>query len=253
MGRLSDKVAIITGAADGQGAEEARLFAKEGAKVVATDIQSEKVESVVKEIKENGGEAISLKHDVANEDGWKDVVNKAVENFGKVDVLVNNAGITGDLAAGAADTDTEEWDKVIDVDLKGVFLGMKYVIPEMQKVGKGSIINISSIAGLIGNGGPHAYTAAKGGVRLMSKNAAVDYGKEQIRVNTIHPGHIKTPMTKDFLGTEDLLKGQLARIPLDWVADPIDIANGALYLASDESRFVTGTELVIDGGLTAKS
>ena len=253
MGRLSGKVAIITGAADGQGAEEARLFAKEGAQVVATDIQFEKVKSVVNEIIENGGQAISLKHNVASEDEWKNVVSAAVDTFGKVDVLVNNAGISSDLTAKTTTTSIEEWNKVIDIDLKGVFLGMKYVIPEMQKVGQGSIINISSIAGLIGNGGPTAYTAAKGGVRLLSKNTAVDYAKEQIRVNSIHPGHIATAMTKDFLGSDDFRNQQLERIPLNFIADPIDIAFGALYLASDESRFVTGTELVIDGGLTAKS
>lgn len=252
MGRLNGKVAIITGAAEGQGAEEARLFASEGAKVVATDVQIEKLQSVVREINDRGGEAIALQQDVASEEEWINVVKAALITFGKVNVLVNNAGISGDLSAKAENTDIEEWDKVMDINLKGVFLGMKHVIPEMKKCAGGSIINISSIAGLVGSAGPTAYTATKGGVRLLSKNVAIDYAQDNIRVNSIHPGHIRTTMTKTMLENKEGLEQELARIPLNFIGDPIDIAYGALYLASDESRFVTGTELVIDGGLVSK-
>ncbi|RJG03169.1 SDR family NAD(P)-dependent oxidoreductase [Noviherbaspirillum sedimenti] len=253
MGRLSGKVAIITGATGGMGMAEVRLFAKEGAKVVATALRVEVLAQIVKEINaEYGDTVIGLKHNVANEDEWKYVVSETVKHFGKLDVLVNNAGISGNMTDTAETTTLEEWDKVLDINLKGTFLGIKHVIPEMKKAGGGSIVNISSVGGLVGASGPTAYSATKGGVRILSKNVAMDYAKEQIRVNSLHPGFIDTAMIQSVTSNKEVLNASLAVIPLNHIGQPIDIAYGALYLASDESRYVTGTELIIDGGYTAK-
>ncbi|SES35808.1 SDR family NAD(P)-dependent oxidoreductase [Psychrobacillus sp. OK032] len=253
MARLKDKVAIITGAAGGQGASEAYTFAREGAKVIATDLQEELLAKTVADINaEFGDVAIAVKHNVASIADWKTVVATAVEKFGKVDVLVNNAGISGNMVATVEDTTEAELNKVIDINLKGSFYGMQLVIPEMKKVGGGSIINVSSVAGLVGASGPAAYSATKGGIRLLSKNVAMDFAKDHIRVNSLHPGYIATNMIKDAISNEDVLKASLAVIPLNFIGDPSDIANAALFLASDESRYVTGTELVVDGGYTAK-
>lgn len=249
MGRLQDKVVIITGAAMGQGETEARLFAAEGAKVVATDLQEEQLNRVVDEIRRGGGQAIGLKHNVASEDDWKRVVETAVEQFGKVDVLVNNAGISTD---STLDTFTiENWDKVISINLTGCVIGMKYVVPEMRKAGGGSIVNISSIAGIVALNFTNGYTAAKGALRSLSKASAVELAPDKIRVNSVHPGIIVTPMIQEAL---DQGAGHMfeAGTPLPRLGKPEDIAYGVLYLASDESSFVTGTELIIDGGWTAR-
>ncbi|GAA0399682.1 SDR family NAD(P)-dependent oxidoreductase [Paenibacillus motobuensis] len=250
MGRLANKVAIITGSAGGQGKAEAILFAKEGAKVVVTDVQEDKVNQVVAIIKENGGEAIGFYHNVASEDNWIQVVGDTVKAFGKVDILVNNAGVTSDTSF--IETSLEKWNKVIDINLTGTFLGMKHVIPVMLENGGGSIINISSIAGLTGGSGASAYTASKGAIRLLTKGAAVDYAKNNIRVNSVHPGYIETPMTEAFFAIEPMLEWFKAATPLPYLGKPEDIADGVLYLASDESKFVTGIELPIDGGYSAK-
>lgn len=247
MGRLANKVAIITGAASGQGAEEARLFAKEGAKVIATDVQFEMLEAVVKEITENGGEAIAVKHDVTSAEGWNTVVATAVKEFGKVDILVNNAGITGMITQTIEDLDESTWDRILDINTKGPYLGIKAVIPEMKKAGGGSIVNISSLSGINGVGNA-AYNSSKGGIRLLTKNVALDYGKHNIRANSVHPGTIDTPMIEMFTGNKEVREMTLAGIPLNVLGEPSDIAYGVLYLASDESKFVTGTELIIDGG-----
>lgn len=251
MNRLENKVAIITGAGSGMGREEALLFAKEGAKIVATDIQEEKLQEVVAEIKENGGKAIGIKHNVASEDQWIHVVEESVKTFGKIDVLVNNAGISGGPVA-LHDTTLESWNKIIEINLTGTFLGMKHVIPVMIENKGGSIVNISSIAGLTGGSGAGAYTASKAAVRFLSKAAAVDYAKANIRVNSVHPGYIETPMTKELMADEKWVSYFLGNTPLPRLGKAIDIAQGVLYLASDESSYVTGIELPIEGGYAAK-
>lgn len=245
--RLQDKVTIITGAANGMGAAEAKIFAREGAKVVATDINEEKLVELSKEIKEAGGEILVLKHNVASEDDWKMVVEKTIEAYGKIDVLVNNAGVA--INKNFANMEMDEWNWVMDINLNGCVLGMKYTIPEMKKVGKGSVINISSIGGIVGMAGSSPYTAAKGALRALSKSAAVEYGKDEIRVNSVHPGIIETPMIADTM--EAAIPFYKTYTQLPYFGNPEDIANGVLFLASDESRFMTGAELVIDGGWTA--
>ncbi|WP_068615436.1 SDR family NAD(P)-dependent oxidoreductase [Paenibacillus tuaregi] len=249
MGRLADKVVIITGAAMGQGAEEARMFAKEGAKIVATDLQIDQLHAIVQEIKDNGGEAIGVKHNVASEEDWKNVVAQAVEHFGRVNVLVNNAGIT--TAQGFDQFDMAGWNKILEINLTGTMLGMQAVVPEMRKLGSGSIVNISSIAGLVAMSGTNGYSASKGAVTLISKTAAMELAKDSIRVNSVHPGVIMTPMVEKAV-TEEAMKGLKAGTLLPRMGRPEDIAYGVLYLASDESAFVTGTQLVIDGGWTAR-
>lgn len=253
MGRLSGKVAIITGAAGGQGAAEAKLFAKEGAKVVATDMNEELLQKTVREINEEvGSEAvIGLKQNVSIEDDWEKVVSDTVENFGKVDILVNNAGIGGNMSPSTLDYEVEQVQTVLNINTVGNFIGIKAVVPEMMKNGSGSIINISSIAAMVGGQGGIAYQTSKGGTRAMTKAAAVDLAKSGIRVNSVHPGAVVTPMLENAIDneTKELIK---QTIPLNFLADPIDIAYGVLFLASDESRFMTGAELVIDGGTTAQ-
>ncbi|WP_192988026.1 SDR family NAD(P)-dependent oxidoreductase [Carnobacterium mobile] len=252
MGRLENKVAIITGAANGMGAATAVMFVKEGAKVVLTDLQEEKMQELLADIKEKGGEAIAIKQNVASGADWDHVKEETLKTFGKIDILVNNAGITGDYTKSAELTDEEEWQKVIDINLKSVYLGVNRVIPAMKENGGGSIVNISSIAGLVGSGGPFSYTASKGGVRLLTKNVAVNYGPDHIRCNSIHPGTIKTPMSAPSLSVPTILDKMLQGIPLKYVGDADDIAYACVYLASDESKYVTGSELAVDGGYTAQ-
>ncbi|UQZ86098.1 Cyclopentanol dehydrogenase [Paenibacillus konkukensis] len=247
MGRLSGKVAVITGAALGMGAAEAKLFAKEGAVVIGTDVKEDVLQEVMEEIRGAGGQAVGLKHNVASEEEWKQVVRETVERYGKIDILVNNAGIS--TTKTIANMGMDEWDKVMDINLSGCVLGMKYVIPEMQKAGGGSLINISSIGGIVGMAGTSPYTAAKGALRALSKSAAVEYGKDKIRVNSVHPGIIVTPMTEPSM--KDALPYYQTYTQLPYFGNPEDVAYGVLFLASDEARFVTGSELVIDGGWTA--
>ncbi len=249
--RLEGKVALISGGARGQGAVEARLFAGEGAKVVIGDILEDEGRQLEAEINELGGSCVFVNLDVTSEDDWQNAVNIAVERFGKLDVLVNNAGI---FRLGLVEeTSTELWDEIMDINSKGVFLGTKAAIPEMRKAGGGSIVNISSVAGLIGSHYSAAYTASKGAVRLLTKSTAVQYAKEGIRANSIHPGVIETPMTAgNLLADEEARQRTIARHPLGRYGQPEDVAYGALFLASDESSFMTGSELVIDGGLTAQ-
>ncbi len=247
MGRLTGKVAIITGAANGMGAAEARLFASEGAKVVATDLNEAALHAVVDDIKQTGGEVVGMKHNVASEAEWKHVVEETVIRYGKVDVLVNNAGISTTMTI--ANLEMEQWNKVLDINLNGCMLGMKYAIPEMQKNGSGSVINISSIGGIVGMAGSSAYTAAKGALRAITKGAAVEFAKESVRVNSVHPGIIETPMTAPSF--QDATPYYKTFTQLPYFGKPEDVAYGVLFLASDESRFMTGAELVIDGGWTA--
>lgn len=245
--RLQGKVAIITGAANGMGAEEAKLFAKEGAKVVATDFNEAKLLEVEAEIKAAGGEITAIKQNVTSEDEWKAVVAKTVELYGKVDILVNNAGVASPNSF--ANMEMDEWNSVMDINLNGCVLGMKYCIPEMKKAGGGSVVNISSIGGIVGMAGSSPYTAAKGALRALSKSAAVEYGKDKIRVNSVHPGIIVTPMTAPSM--EAAMPYYELHTQLPYFGNPEDVAYGVVFLASDESKFMTGAELVIDGGWTA--
>ncbi len=250
MARLDGKVAIISGGARGQGATEARMFAKEGAKIVIGDLLDAEGQAVAAEIAEAGGDCTYVHLDVTSEDDWRAAVETAVSEYGKVDVLVNNAGIL--MNGNVEQTTPEAWDAVLDVNAKGVFLGTRAVIGEMRKAGGGSIVNISSIAGMVGSPTMTAYNASKGAVRLLTKSTALQYAKEGIRVNSIHPGPIDTEMIR--ILWQDPSRGleeTLARVPLGRMGTAEDVANGALFLASDESSFMTGSELVMDGGVTA--
>ena len=251
MGRLDGKVAIISGGARGQGATEARMFAREGAKVVFGDLLDDEGKQVEAEINESGGEATYVHLDVTREDDWRSAVETAITRYGKLDILVNNAGIL--IRKGLEETTVEDWDRIMGVNAKGVFLGTKQAIPAMRRAGGGSIINISSTAGLVGspNGSP-SYTATKGAVRLFSKATAIQYAKEGIRCNSVHPGPIDTEMIRDTISDPARLEQRMQRLPMGRVGKAEDIAYGVLYLASDESSFVTGSELVIDGGTTAQ-
>ena len=249
--RLEGKVAIITGGARGQGATEARMFAQEGAKVVIGDVRDELGMQVEAEIRELGGEAVYLHLDVTNQDDWDQAIQTAEERFGKVDVLVNNAAIV--LRKNIEETTGEDWDNIMDINAKGVFLGTKAAIPAMRRAGGGSIINISSISGLVSIG-PPAYSATKGAVRLFTKSTAIQHAADNIRANSIHPGSVDTDMRRDGMTnqTEEEIQARVDQIPLGRVGTTEDISYGALFLASDESSFMTGSELVIDGGYTAK-
>ena len=245
--RLQDKVAIITGAARGMGAAEARIFAKEGAKVVLGDIQVEDGQSVAQEINEAGGQAIFIEMDVSKQSDWQRTIDAAISNFGKINVLVNNAGI---IERDSLEETTEEtWDRIMAVNAKGIFLGTKAVVPHMRKAGGGSIVNISSISGMISQGYP-AYNASKGAIRVFTKSAAVECARDNIRVNSIHPGTIWTSMStyKQAFTPADRAK----TIPMRRVAAPEEVAYGVLFLATDESSYMTGSEMVIDGGVTAE-
>ncbi len=259
--RLESKVALISGGARGQGAAEARLFAREGAAVVIGDIRDEDGLKLEAEIRELGGQATCVHLDVTEQDQWQSAVSQAVDQYGKLDILVNNAGITGMEGGGLTSTkidgtDAELWDRIMAVNSKGVFLGTRTAIPAMRVAGGGSIINISSIAGIVaiapGNGRAAAYAASKGSVRLLTKSTAVQYGTEGIRCNSVHPGFIETPMTEPFLSQPGGREWGITQGALNRIGTVDDIANGVLFLASDESSFMTGSELVIDGGWTAK-
>ena len=248
--RLEGKVALITGGARGQGAAEARLFAREGARVVIADVLDPDGMAVAAEINELGGDATFVHLDVSSQDDWQQAIDATVAAYGKLDVLVNNAAIW--RGGHVLETTGEQWDTVLDINAKGVFLGTKLAIPEMRKAGGGSIINISSTAGLVGSRTSTAYSASKGAVRLFTKSTAVQYGRENIRANSIHPGPIDTPMGDQVWPDAGSREEAIERTVLKRFGTPEDIANGALFLASDDSSFMTGAELVIDGGLTSQ-
>lgn len=248
---------MITGAATGLegeimgfGGATARLFVKEGAKVVLTDIKDDIGERTAAQIRENGGDAIFVRLDVTQEQDWIDAIQATVSRYGRLDVLVNNAGTS--VRVTVEETTLEMWDTQMDVHAKGVFLGTKHAIPEMRKIGGGSIINISSIYGLVGSPTVTPYHAAKGAVRLFTKAAAIQYAKDNIRVNSVHPGYAETPLTWDYFQQPDNRDWLLGRIPMGRLGRAEDLAPAILYLASDESAFVTGSELVVDGGVTAQ-
>ena len=249
--RLEGKVAFISGGAQGMGAAEARLFATEGAMVAIGDILEEEGRRVAAQIGEAGGKAIFLALDVTSESQWQDAIAATVAEFGKLDILVNNAGIGGH--GTVENTTVADWDRVMDINAKGVFLGTKSAIPELRRAGGGSIINISSQLGLVGvdNSSPQ-YQASKGAVRLLTKSTAIQYAGEGIRANSVHPGPIVTPMTEAGRADPERNELTLSRIPLGRYGEPGDVAYGVLFLASDESSFMTGSELVIDGGWTAQ-
>ncbi|WP_342601841.1 glucose 1-dehydrogenase [Peribacillus sp. FSL E2-0159] len=256
MGRLQDKVVIITGAATGMGQAVAKLFAKEGAVVAVTDINEELGTKTAEEIQMNGGQAQFWKLNVAVESDVEIIFKNIYETFGKIDILINNAGVLG-IDKPTHEVEEQEWDNVFAVDVKGVFFGTKHVIPYMKKNKKGSIVNFSSIYGLVGSHELAPYHAAKGAVTIMTKKDAVTYGKDKIRVNSVHPGTILTPLVKEFAsrgegGFEAYEKVMVKKHPINSLGEPEDVAYGVLFLASDESKFVTGAHLVIDGGYTAQ-
>jgi NAD(P)-dependent dehydrogenase (short-subunit alcohol dehydrogenase family) len=246
--RLESKVAIVTGAAHGMGEAEARLFAKEGAKVVVADIMSDQAEAVAASIRAQNGTAIAATIDVTREPEWVALIAKTVEAFGRLDILVNNAGISGS-AVGDPDG-VDGWDRIIAVNQTSVFLGTKLAAEQMAKTGGGSIVNISSIMGFVGGPSGHpAYSASKGAVRIYTKSAAVRYGPRGVRVNSVHPGYMPPMLNATNAGER---ADKIALTPLRRLGKPIEVAYGVLFLASDEASFVTGTELVIDGGYIAQ-
>ena len=250
MGRLDNKVAVITGAASGIGRGTAIRFAVEGASVVIADLNEEGGAASVRECRENGGTAIFQKTDVAAEDDIKAVVARTVKEFGKLDIIYNNAGLVG--ATGSIEaTSVEDWDRTFAVLTRGVFLGMKHAIPEMRKIGGGSIISTASIAGLSGGYGTHAYSGAKAAVVNLTRSVALEVAKHKIRVNCICPGGINTPIFNIVSSDPKQIEQMLAFCPLKRSGHPEDIANMALFLASDESEWITGQAISVDGGFTA--
>jgi len=252
MERLKGKIAVVTGGARGIGRAVCQLYADEGARVVVTDIADEEGEQLVREIEERGGQGAYWHLDTASEDNVARVFHK-LDHF---DILVNNAGISG-TNRPTHEIDAEDWDAVMEINVKGVFLCTKHAVPAMKKQNGGSIVNLSSIYGLIGAPDLPPYHASKGAVRLMTKTDALLYAADNIRVNSIHPGYIWTPLVESLADeapeSTDTFREKLAeKHPIGHVGEPMDVAYGALYLGSDEARFVTGSELVIDGGYTAQ-
>ena len=259
--RLEGKVALISGGARGQGAAEARLFVQEGASVVIGDILDDEGMKLEAEIRELGGRITFVHLDVTEAEQWANAVNEAVTRYGKLDILVNNAGIGSTNIGGVQaprihDAPEEVWDQIMDVNGKGVFLGTRAALPVMLTNGNGSIINISSIAGMVGlgpgSGAGSAYASSKGAVRLLTKSTAVQYATDGIRCNSVHPGYIDTAMTARMMSEPGMRETRISATPLGRIGTVDDIANGVLFLASDESSFMTGSELVIDGGYTAQ-
>ena len=255
MGRVEGKTIIVTGGAHGIGRATAQRLAEEGAAVAITDVDDESGEAAAESISKNGGTAQYWSLDVTDEAAVDSVFDDVAETLGGIDVLVNNAGISG-TDKPTHELTKEEWDEVIDVNVNGVFYCTKHAIPHMQDAGGGSIINLSSIYGIIGAEDIPPYHASKGAVRTMTKTDALHYADDNIRVNSVHPGFIWTPLVEEFLSRNgDVEEGrkQLDELhPIGHVGEPEDIANGILFLASDESKFMTGSELVIDGGYTAQ-
>jgi NAD(P)-dependent dehydrogenase (short-subunit alcohol dehydrogenase family) len=250
MGRLDGKVALISGGAKGQGAVEARLFCSEGAKVLFGDVLDDEGAALEKSLRAESYDATYVHLDVTQEDAWLAAVALAETRHGKLNVLVNNAGIL--IRKPLEATTVEDWDRIMAVNVRGVFLGTKAAIPAMRRAGGGSIINISSVAGIVATRDSAAYAATKGAVRLFTKTIAIDHVKDGIRVNSVHPGPISTDMIREMVADEDVWSDRLTRLPMKRAGEPIEVAYGVLFLASDESSYMTGSELVIDGGSTAQ-
>jgi len=255
MGRVEGKVAVVTGGALGLGKAAADMLAREGATVAVTDVKDEEGQAVVTAINETGGTAQYWSMDVSQEAEVHRVIDEIADRFGGIDVLVNNAGISG-ANKPTHEVNEEEWDAVMDINVKGVFFCTKHAVPHLKQRERASIINLSSIYGLVGGPDVPPYHASKGAVRLMTKTDAMLYAEDQIRVNSIHPGFIWTPMVDAFLGEQDdpeaAQKAANAAHPLGHIGEPDDVAYAVVYLASDESKFITGSELVVDGGYTAR-
>ncbi len=255
MGRVQDKVAIITGAASGLGFAAARMLLKEGAKVILTDVNSEVLESMSERLNDFSQSQFQTSfHDVTQEDSWVELINKTENDQGKINILVNSAGIS--LGADIVSTDFDIWKKVHQVNLDSVFLGCKYAVPVMGKYGHGSIINISSISGIVAGWNTAAYNSSKAGVRHLSKSVALFCAKKgyDVRCNSIHPAFVNTPILdpiKQAFGAEEAVAKLSRQIPMNKIGDTDDVSYAILYLASDESKFMTGSEIVLDGGLSA--
>lgn len=252
MSRLHNKVAIVTGAAGGMGEAIAQLFAKEGALVLATDIQFDKMNAWVQEARKHSLPIECIRHDVTSESDWQKVVEKALHLYARIDILVNNAGIYQPMETTEATT-LDRWNQILSVNLNSAFLGARAVLPHLKRAGKGAIVNISSIAGMVGgNGAP--YSASKAGMRLLTKDQAIEFAPYHIRVNSIHPGGVMTPMVAPILPPDPATRDAMmkAMCPLGRIGEAIEIAYGALFLASEEASYITGAELVIDGGMTAR-
>jgi NAD(P)-dependent dehydrogenase (short-subunit alcohol dehydrogenase family) len=254
MGRVTGKVIIVTGAASdpGLGRAAALALAREGAHLVVTDIDAEGAEGCARAIRDLGADALALRHDVTSEEAWKIVIAETCRTYGRLDVLVNNAGIA--VLARLEDMSLEQWNRQIEVNLTSVFLGCKYAMAPMREAGGGALINLSSVAGLVGMATCVAYGAAKGGVRIMTKSIAIEGAADNIRCNSVHPGVIWTNMQANATGLKDPSAVPMGRdrVPLGRMGSPEDIANCIVYLASDEASYVTGAEFVIDAGMTAQ-
>ena len=250
--RLDGKVAFISGGARGMGATEAKLFASEGAAVVFGDVLEKEGQRTEAEIIDSGGKGIFIHLDVASEKSWEKAISTTIDKFGKLNILVNNAGVSG--RALIEDTSVEDWDRIMDVNAKGTFLGTKAALQELKKADGASIINISSQLGIVGSdlGVSAAYQASKGAVRLLTKATALEYASEGIRCNSVHPAPVNTELTAVSRENPEVFAKTKSNIPMGRFAEPMEIAKAVLYLASDESSFMTGSELVVDGGWTAR-
>jgi NAD(P)-dependent dehydrogenase (short-subunit alcohol dehydrogenase family) len=249
MSKLFGQVAIITGAGSGIGAATAKLFASEGGSLIITGNQESNLKATLKQLRESGGTAAHIVHDVADENDWQKVADTTMSIYGKIDILVNNAGITGNLFAPLEQRTLEEFNHVIAINLTSQFLGIRTLAPYLRP--GASIVNVSSIAGITGNAGGNAYTASKGGSRLFSKGAAIELAARGIRVNSLHPGYVETPMVQQMEGADKFKTMALDHTPLLRGAQAEEIARCILFLASRDSSFMTGAELIVDGGFTA--